>query len=185
MPDWTALAAMVLPNVGGWGGALTMVGHVKRADGKAWYQTIKRPIWNPPNWAFGPAWTTLYTGMGYASYMVYRDCGGITGSSIVPLALYGGQLVLNWTWTPIFFRYHEIGLAFSHILALDAAAVACTLSFYTVNKKTIYFMAPYLCWLSFASCLNYTIWKMNKDDGQKKMIDDTAACYVYLHDVDF
>lgn len=79
MLNWPAISGMLLPNLGGWAGALTMSGEVKDKDGKAWYQKIKKPSWNPPNWVFGPAWTTLYTGMGYASYMVYRDCGGFTG----------------------------------------------------------------------------------------------------------
>ncbi|XP_072933547.1 translocator protein-like [Epargyreus clarus] len=164
MPNWNLIGAMVLPNVGGWGGALTMAGQVKKADGKAWYETIKRPSWNPPNWVFGPAWTALYTGMGYASYMVYEECGGFTEKSVLPLALYGGQLVINWTWTPVFFKMHKIGLALIHMLALDVAATACAISFYKVNPDTVYFMTPYLCWLAFATCLNHAIWDLNKDD---------------------
>ncbi|CAH0721314.1 unnamed protein product, partial [Brenthis ino] len=158
---------MVLPTVGGWAGALTMTGEVKSANGTAWYESIRKPNWNPPNWVFGPAWTALYGSMGFASYLVYRDCGGITDKSIVPLSLYGAHLLINWTWTPVFFKLHKIGLAFFHILALDAAATACTVSFFNVNKNTLYFMAPYLCWLTFATCLNYTIWQLNRD-GKKK-----------------
>lgn len=79
MINLSALGSILLPNVGGWASTLTMAGQVRNRDGTAWYQTIKKPSWNPPNWAFGPAWTALYSGMGYASYMVYKDCGGITG----------------------------------------------------------------------------------------------------------
>lgn len=168
MVNWNTIGAMILPNVGGWAGALTMSGQVQSANGKAWYQTIKRPSWNPPNWMFGPAWTALYTAMGYASYKVYEDCGGFTDEAVIPLALYGGQLLLNWSWSPVFFKFHKIGLAFFHILALDAAAVACTISFYNVNKNSLFFMAPYLCWLSFATCLNYSIWQLNSNEIKKK-----------------
>ncbi|XP_041985434.1 translocator protein-like [Aricia agestis] len=167
MINWNLIGSMILPNVGGWAGAITMAGQVKNANGTAWYQTINKPSWNPPNWIFGPAWTVLYCGMGFASYMVWRDCGGFTNKSILPLTLYGGQLVINWMWTPVFFRLHQIGLALIHIIALDAAAAACTASFIAVNKNTVYFMVPYLAWLSFATALNYSIWQLNKDDGEK------------------
>ncbi|KAI8422902.1 hypothetical protein MSG28_014014 [Choristoneura fumiferana] len=168
MINLPALGSILLPNVGGWASTLTMAGQVRNQDGTAWYQTIKKPSWNPPNWAFGPAWTALYSGMGYASYMVYKDCGGITDKAVIPLALYGSQLIFNWTWTPVFFRMHLIGLAFLHMLILDAAAAVCAVSFYEINPKTAYFMLPYLGWLSFATCLNYTIWQLNKDKKSDK-----------------
>ncbi|XP_047539737.1 translocator protein-like [Vanessa atalanta] len=168
MINWNAIGAMILPNIGGWAGAITMTGEVRSANGTAWYESINKPSWNPPNWVFGPAWTALYTGMGYASYMVYEDCGGFTDDALIPLALYGGHLLINWTWTPVFFKFHQIGLALIHMFVLDAAATACTLSFFRINKKTLFFMAPYLCWLTFATCLNYSIWQLNKDDSRNK-----------------
>ena len=58
------------------------------------------------------------------------------------------------------------------MLALDAAAVACTVSFYSVAPATGYFMVPYLAWLSFATCLNYSIWQLNKPVNEKKINGD-------------
>ncbi|KAL0811570.1 hypothetical protein ABMA28_009954 [Loxostege sticticalis] len=168
MVNWTMVAGLILPNVGGWLGALTMAGQVKRPDGKAWYQLLKKPSWNPPSWVFGPAWTALYTGMGYASYLVLKTSGGFTQQAMIPLSLYGGQLLLNWTWSPVFFRFHQIKLAFFHMLALDAAAAACTISFMFASRTAGYLMLPYLAWLGFATCLNYTIWQLNKDGISEK-----------------
>ncbi|XP_014365187.2 translocator protein [Papilio machaon] len=165
MPNWNLIGSLIFPNVGGWvGAATTMAGQVSNGKGNTWYETIRKPTWTPPNWIFGPAWTALYTGMGYASYMVYEDCGDFNEKAVLPLALYGGQLVLNWMWTPIFFGMHKIGWALIHILTLDIAAAMCAVSFFKVNSNTAYFMTPYLCWLAFATCLNHSIWELNKDD---------------------
>ncbi len=83
---------------------------------------------------FGPVWTALYAGMGYASYLVYRDGGGLSGAAKMPLALYASQLALNWAWTPLFFGKHDLRSSFYEICALWLNIAACGLSFYAVNR---------------------------------------------------
>lgn len=100
-------AAVIVPNVGGWMGGL-----ITRNNLKPWYASLNKPKGNPPNYVFGPMWTTLYCGMGYASYLVYKDLlatgNGFDSTAQTALALYANQLVLNWSWTPIFFKFHSL-----------------------------------------------------------------------------
>jgi len=58
------------------------------------FKKLDKPTWRPPNWLFGPAWTTLYTGMGYSSYLILRD--GVGEKRNLALSLYASQLALNW-----------------------------------------------------------------------------------------
>jgi len=152
----TAIALTFLPHLGGIVGGL-----VTRKNVKQWYETLDRPSWRPPNWAFGPVWTALYTMMGYASYLIYRD--GIGESRDRTLALYGSQLLLNWLWTPIFFGYHKLGLACAEITLLLANIGLCISAFYPINRTAAYLFIPYLSWVSLATSLTYSIWQRNKN----------------------
>ena len=38
----------------------------------SWYTTLEEPSWRPPNAAFGPVWTVLYTLMAITAWLVWR-----------------------------------------------------------------------------------------------------------------
>jgi len=177
--------AVILPNLGGiYNGRLT------RQNLQNWYANLKFPSFKPPNAVFAPMWISLYAGMGYGSYLVWRDGGGFSGEAArLPLIAYGTQLALNWAWTPIFFGQHNIKgvstgditllytylIHFIHqalidIVALTATAGACGVLFYRVNKTAGLLFVPYLAWLGFATALNYAIWKLNPEE--KKPLEE-------------
>ncbi len=122
----------------------------------AWYLALDKPAWNPPAWLFGPAWTLLYTLMAVAAWLVWKRVGFTR-----PLGFYFVQLALNAAWTPIFFRAHQLGWALIEIVALWIAILATLLSFRRVNTAAGWLFVPYLAWVTFATVLNFTLWKMN------------------------
>ncbi|XP_077287476.1 translocator protein [Arctopsyche grandis] len=163
-----AIGAAILPNLGGFVGSLFLRDQIVKKDGtQAWYETLKRPSWRPPNWVFGPVWTTLYSTMGYASYLVWKDGGGFKGDAKLPLMLFGAQLALNWAWTPIFFGAHNLKWSLIDIVALHATVSMCGVLFYKINPTAGYMFIPYVAWLSLATCLNYVIWRDNPEGGPK------------------
>jgi translocator protein len=97
------VGASVLPNLGG-----LVMGFINKKAIKEWYDKLNLPKYRPPNWVFGPVWTSLYTCMGYASYLVWRDGGGFAGAARGPLALYAAHLGLNWAWSPVFFGARSV-----------------------------------------------------------------------------
>lgn len=159
------VAAILLPNVGGFLGGFATRNETRptQSGQLTWYQALKKSPLQPPGWVFAPVWTGLYCSMGYASYMIWRDGGGFRGKAALPLACYGVNLALNWAWSPIFFRAHKLGLAFFEMLGLWGSIVACVVTFHNVNSTAAHLMLPYLGWVSFASYLNFYIWRNNKD----------------------
>lgn len=124
----------------------------------AWYEALNKPSWNPPNWVFGPVWTTLYVMIAISGWRVSPRLLHDT----MPLALFLIQLLLNALWSPIFFGWHRPGLAFAEILVLWGFIVATVVAFYRIDRLAGLLLLPYLAWVSFASVLNGTIWWLNR-----------------------
>ena len=127
-----------------------------------WHEHLKKPAWNPPNWVFGPVWTLLYTLMAIAAWIVWREGGW--GAQRVPLTLFVVQLTFNALWSWIFFGLKNPGLAFADIIALWLALLATLIVFSRVQPAAGWLLAPYLAWVTFASALNFSIWRLNIRD---------------------
>jgi len=87
-----------------------------------WYATINKPTWNPPNWIFGPVWSSLFLMMGIAVWLVWKRSG--IKQAKLALGWFAFHLILNVLWSVLFF-------------------------------------VPYLLWVSFATFLNFTVWRLN------------------------
>ncbi len=125
-----------------------------------WYAGIIKPTFSPPNWVFGPVWTTLFALMGIASYIVWKR--GFERRDVrIALGMFALQLILNVTWSLIFFGLQNPALAFLEIIALWLAIALTIVSFYRINKNAAYLLITYVLWVSFDMFLNYTIWSLN------------------------
>ena len=107
-------------------GGLGAIATTPEIDG--WYRTLAKPSWNPPDSVFGPVWTTLFILMAIAAWLVWKPEG--FKAKAVPLTLFGIQLVLNVSWSWIFFGMHQPGWAFVEIVILWLAIVAATVAFW-------------------------------------------------------
>lgn len=124
-----------------------------------WYATLEKPSWNPPNWVFGPVWTCLYVAMAIAAWLVWRH-EGFTGAPMSML-LFGGQLILNAAWSLLFFGLRNPGLALVDVILLWLSILATILAFGRVSTWAAALLVPYLAWVSFATALNWTLWRLN------------------------
>ena len=125
-----------------------------------WYSALSKPAWNPPNWLFGPVWSTLYVLMGIALFLVWRE--GLDRRDVrYAILIFAVQLTLNITWSLVFFGLHSILGGLVVIFILWLAIWANIVAFYVISKPAGLILIPYLIWVSIASYLNYTIYLLN------------------------
>ncbi len=133
-------------------------GYYTASNIERWYVTLNKPSFNPPNNLFGPVWTTLYILMGISFFLILnsskKDKNKLFG-------IYFIQLLFNFLWSFIFFKYHAIGFAAIEILLLWLSILMMIIMFYKSNKWAGLINIPYLMWVSFASVLNISIYMLN------------------------
>lgn len=121
-----------------------------------WYAGLNKPPFNPPNWIFGPVWTTLYVLIAVAGWRTFMTEPNGTG-----MKLWYGQMALNWVWSPVWFGLHLIWPAFVVIVAIDALVLAFIANRWSRDRLSAWMFVPYAAWVLFASALNLAIGILN------------------------
>jgi tryptophan-rich sensory protein len=127
--------------------------------GNPWYDRLARPAFQPPGWAFGATWTTLYTMMGIALAAVLDAPKSRLRTQA--LWLFGAQLLINLAWSPIFFALHMIDLALVVIVVMLLLAAVTANLFRRIRPVAGWLLIPYLLWLCLATALNYETGRLN------------------------
>ena len=148
------LACILLTmSIGGISGYATLDGVT------GWYTTLHKPAFNPPNYLFGPVWSLLYLLMGVSLFMILKAEKSPARSKAI--AAFTIQLILNFFWSIIFFRFHAVGIALVEIVLMWVTILWMIVAMYRVNKPASLIQIPYLAWVSFASILNAAIFYLN------------------------
>lgn len=121
-----------------------------------WYRSLNKPVFNPPSWVFAPVWTILYVFIGIAFARTFlRDPKGPA------MQVWIVQMLLNWSWTPLWFGLHMMWGAFAVIVALWLSIVTFILLTRRTDPVSALLFIPYLAWVSFAAILNGTVAALN------------------------
>lgn len=141
-------------------GVGALAGYVTQGPVQTWYPTLNKPFFTPPDWLFAPVWITLYAMMAVAWYLVLRRgwaTPGVKSASIAFLV----QLVLNGTWSFVFFGMQSIAGGLVVIIALLLAIRWTLKRFHRISTTAFWLLLPYLAWTMYATLLNGTLWMMN------------------------
>lgn len=137
--------------VGGLGGAATEIG--------PWYFQLQKPSWQPPDWLFGPAWTTIYILTSIAGVKAWRRADEVQRRYFLGALLL--NLVLNLLWSLIFFTSQRPDIALLEVVPLWLSILLMVLLVRSYSPVSALLMLPYLGWVAFAAYLNWTIVKLN------------------------
>jgi tryptophan-rich sensory protein len=150
------VAASVAVFLGGLGGLMTPIGD--------WYRDLRKPVLQPPNWLFGPAWTVI---LGLAAW------SGVTAWNAAPdhaakvrvIVLFATNAVFHALWSPLFFRARRPDWALIEVVFLWASLVALVAGLWPISHFASELVMPYLAWVSFAAWLNSAIVRLNRPFG--------------------
>lgn len=148
-PIYIAILLSLL--VGGLGGAATEIG--------PWYFQLQKPSWQPPDWLFGPAWTTLYILTSIAGVKAWRRADEVQRRYFLGALLL--NLVLNLLWSLIFFTSQRPDIALLEVVPLWLSILLMVLLVRSYSPQSALLMLPYLGWVAFAAYLNWTIVNLN------------------------
>ena len=132
------------------------IGGVASTRAPEFYRALEQPSWAPPSSVFGPVWTILYLMMGAAAFLVWRAAGWVPA-----LTFFAVHLIFNALWSWLFFAWRLGAISFAEIVLLWLMVAALVGLFWRIRPIAGALMLPYLGWVTFASFLNFDLWRRN------------------------
>ena len=126
---------------------------------KLWYRSLLKSKATPPSAVFAPVWTFLYGCIAYSGYRVWSQPPSPARSRA--LGLWGAQLALNASWSPLFFGAHQPKVSAAVAGAMVPAIAAYSLTARKIDRPAAALMLPYLAWSGFATYLNAQVVRKN------------------------
>ncbi|KIS27424.1 TspO and MBR s [Arthrobacter sp. SPG23] len=164
---WTAAATA----------ATAAAGAVATDPDSRWYQRLRKPDWQPPALAFPVVWTALYADLAVSSAVALDsqrvpESAGRPGRQRREARAYRGalaaNLVLNATWSWLFWRARRPWLAALEAAVLAASSADLVRRTYRLNRSAGVALAPYALWCGFATALSAAVARLNPGmDGRQ------------------
>ena len=126
-----------------------------------WYRQLRQPPWKPPDWLFGPVWTTIYALTAAAGVIGWRALDGSRPQRCMLLVAYAMNGFLNVLWSLLFFRLRRPDWALAEVGLLWASVALLVLLSWRAAPRAALLLLPYLAWVAFAAVLNAEVVRLN------------------------
>jgi tryptophan-rich sensory protein len=138
--------------------AMSLAGQLATDIGP-WYRALVKPAWQPPDAAFGPAWTTIYACAAWACVRLWQR--GDAAWRRRWLWAVGVNAVLNVLWSALFFSLRRPDWALVQVAVLWLSIAWLVRLAWPLDRPAAALLAPYLGWVAFAAVLNGAIVRLN------------------------
>jgi len=129
-----------------------------------WYKSLKQPGWKPPDWAFGPIWTVVFTAAATAAVLAWNSApDDRTRAWMVGLFLLNG--VLNILWSLLYFRLHRPDWSLVELVFLWLSILWLMIEMAPYSPRSSWLLTPYLVWVAAAGYLNFETIRLNGPFG--------------------
>ncbi len=125
-----------------------------------WYYALRQPRWKPPDWAFGPIWTSIFICLAFAIAYAWDAATALQRTSILwALGLNG---ILNMAWSALFFTFHLPTLALVELIVFWFSIAGLLYVLGNISHTSFLLLLPYLIWVTIAGLLNFQIVRLNR-----------------------
>lgn len=142
-----------------WAVGLCLIGGLMTPRAE-WYARLNKPSWQPPGWAFGPAWTIILGLAAWSAVIAWNAAAGPAEQRGI-LVLFAVNGLCHLAWSPLFFKAQRPDWALIEVVFLWASLVAMVVGLWPISVTAAMLILPYLAWVSFAAYLNLTIVRLN------------------------
>jgi translocator protein len=144
-----AIAATV---IAGLGAAMTDLG--------PWYQGLRKPEWQPPDWLFGPAWTLIFALAALSFVAAWRAAPDRRSRAWI-VGLFALNGLFNVLWSAFFFRLRRPDWALLEVCLLWLSILMLIVALARVSRLASRLLIPYLAWVTLAALLNLAVVRLN------------------------
>ena len=125
-----------------------------------WYFALKKPWFQPPDWLFGPAWTTIFICCVIAGVWAWRTAITRRQRGVV-VAMFALNSIFNVLWSTLFFFMQRPDWALWEVGFLWLSVLLLVIYMWSWARRSAALLLPYLAWVSFAAILNVAIVRLN------------------------
>ena len=139
-------------------------GLASRPAQSAWYAKLKKPPYQPPRQAFPIVWPMLYANIAVTSAATLDELDerGQQQQRRAYIAALVSNLVLNGSWSWLFFNQRRLGASAIGAAALTVSSVDLTRRSMAVQGAKAAPLVAYPAWCAFATALSTHIWALNR-----------------------